>query len=79
MTQQEEIAIMFRQVELARRLERRQRLINELKLPSENLTEFDQKINNKAVDQLRKENLRFRALTIPGYWSTLWLALLGRI
>ncbi len=75
---QEEIAVMFRQQELARRGARWARLENELKLAGEFLTPTDQALHNAAANQLKRNRLALEKEISPGYWQRLWAALFNK-
>lgn len=79
---QDQIAAIFRQGELARRAERRQQLLallkNEAALLTENLNEKDKIAHETAIQAVRRQEHEYWKASRPGYWNRLWLALLGR-
>lgn len=76
---QEQIAVMFRKGELERRRQRHEQLLrNEAALRDEPLTEFDKKVHEQAVTEVKKYKLAIEKETSPGYWARLWRALLNR-
>jgi hypothetical protein len=75
---QDEIASAFRAQELQRRAGRKQRLMNELALDNEQLTEQDRAADLEAKRRLKESALRLEKEISPSYWKRLWAALLGR-
>lgn len=77
----EDIAKGMRAAELQRRAERRAYLLkciqNEASLLYEELSDEDAIIHEKAVDDLREQNLRLEKDVTPGYWQRIWAALWG--
>jgi len=80
---QESLKIMFRQQELERRRLRQGRLLNEVALAGEVLTPEDKAIDEKAVEELKRQRLAYELSLTPHfpsklYWKRLWSALRGR-
>ena len=75
---QNEIASMFRQGELARREARLKVMANHAELESEPLTKAERKIDSNARKAMKEQHLRLEKSIRPGYFERLWAALWGR-
>lgn len=74
----DEIATAFRATELERRAVRKAKLLNEIKLDSEKLSDEDKRIHDIAVKKLKEGKLELEKEINPGYWERLWNAIRGK-
>jgi len=79
-----DIAVAFRRNELQNRVDRRRRLLAQLKnegeLWKEELTPAEKAITEEALAQIYLQNLYFAVDTevALGYWKRLWYALINK-